>query len=146
MKGLLLRRRGRGAAGAAADALRRDPAEAAPAIELEAVTISDAEADGAQRSIVEGFDLSLAPGQIHCLAGRSGSGKTSVLRVATATQAPSSGAVRWAGADVAQLSPDELASHRRRRMGYVDQGGYGDPGADGPGQCADSCDAGGHYG
>lgn len=94
----------------------------APAIRLDAITVSYPSRGGEARTIVEDFDLAIPAGTIHCLAGRSGSGKTTVLRVAVATLTPDSGTVAWVGTDLAGLGPDELASARRRHMGYVDQG------------------------
>ncbi len=47
--------------------------------------------------IVADYDLTLDPGHMHCLAGRSGSGKTSILRVAAGLVRPTSGDVLWEG-------------------------------------------------
>lgn len=74
-------------------------------------------------TIVTGFNLDVARGSMHCLAGRSGSGKTSVLRVAVALTAPVRGKVYWNGQRVDRLDSRDLARARRSGTSYVDQGG-----------------------
>jgi ABC-type lipoprotein export system ATPase subunit len=96
--------------------------EAVPAIELANVTVTFSRRDDDPLTVVDNLGLKVAPGTIHCLAGRSGSGKTTVLRVAVATLRPNSGTIAWAGARVDDLSPDRLAAARRKHLGYVDQG------------------------
>jgi ABC-type lipoprotein export system ATPase subunit len=73
--------------------------------------------------IIDGFDLQLDPGVMHCMAGRSGSGKTSVLRVAAGLARPTSGSVTWGDQDLASLSDDAVTDLRRHHVGYLDQGG-----------------------
>ncbi|MCT1605824.1 hypothetical protein M3B43_00515 [Nesterenkonia massiliensis] len=46
------------------------------AISLEKISIRYTEADGNERIIVTDFSLEVPQGHVHCLAGRSGSGKT----------------------------------------------------------------------
>lgn len=52
-------------------------------------------AQGAQA--VQGIDLQLAPGALECLIGRSGCGKTTLLKLAAGLLAPHGGQVRWQG-------------------------------------------------
>lgn len=78
--------------------------------------------------IIHDYDLSLQPGTMHCLAGRSGSGKTSVLRVAAGLVPPSSGSVSWSGESLRSLSDDGITRRRRSHVGYLDQGGVLVPG------------------
>lgn len=93
-----------------------------PALELAGVDIVFQRPTDTPLTIVSGFDLRLRPGSMHCLAGRSGSGKTSLLRVIVGLVAPTSGTVSWAGTPLHELSPQQLPAARRRHMGYVDQG------------------------
>ncbi|TFY99232.1 ABC transporter ATP-binding protein [Ramlibacter henchirensis] len=47
--------------------------------------------------VVQGVDLSLATGEVHCLVGRSGCGKTSLLKLAAGLLAPTQGRVLLEG-------------------------------------------------
>jgi osmoprotectant transport system ATP-binding protein len=68
---------------------------------------------------VEDLDLSIEAGEIVVLLGRSGSGKTTTLRLVNAILLPSRGEVRVAGKATTAWNPVEL----RRRTGYVIQEG-----------------------
>lgn len=94
-----------------------------PALGLKDIRIVHTTGAGEDLVIAEDFTLDLFPGHMHCLAGRSGSGKTSILRVAAAMAAPSGGIVLWNGQSVELMSEPELARYRRRTVSYVDQGG-----------------------
>ncbi len=63
------------------------------------------------RVVLDKFDLQLAPGEIVCLLGESGSGKSTALRVAAGIQAVHGGTVRINGKVVSALhqtvSPDK---------------------------------------
>jgi ABC-type lipoprotein export system ATPase subunit len=74
-------------------------------------------------TVFENLNLSLAKGEFVAVAGRSGSGKTSLLLVAAGLLPPSAGEVRWAGRSVAGASEAELARLRSQLFGFVFQGG-----------------------
>ncbi len=63
--------------------------------------------------------LTAAPGEITCLLGRNGVGKTSTLRAVCGQVAPSAGRITWEGADITRLPPAERA---RRGIALVPQG------------------------
>lgn len=50
--------------------------------------------------LLQGIDLPLQAGQCHVLLGRSGCGKSSLLKVAAGLMSPSAGEVRWRGQPV----------------------------------------------
>lgn len=95
----------------------------APSLELVAIDIHYDRPGQEPLSIVEGYNLVLGAGRMHCLAGRSGSGKTSILRVAAGLVRPNSGEVSWAGESLTGLGDDAITRRRRETVGYLDQGG-----------------------
>lgn len=100
----------------------------APVVELTGVTIRYQGADGRPLDIVTDYNLTLIRGEMHCLAGRSGSGKTSILRVAAGLATPTTGEVRWNGESIASLGDAKVTALRRDFVGYLDQGGTLIPG------------------
>lgn len=66
-----------------------------------------------------GVTLGAVPGQITCLLGRNGVGKTSTLRAIMGQVRPSGGRIEWDGSDITSLSTVERA---RRGLALVPQG------------------------
>ncbi|WEG09012.1 ATP-binding cassette domain-containing protein [Microbacterium horticulturae] len=98
------------------------------AVALRSVTIQFERPGSEPLQIVDGYDLTLERGQMHCLAGRSGSGKTSILRVAAGLVPPAAGTVRWEGLEITGLADDVVTARRRTHIGYLDQRGSLVPG------------------
>ncbi len=71
------------------------------------------------RSILRGLTLSIEPGETLVLLGRSGSGKTTALRLINGMHLPTSGEVLVEGRITAEWDPVRL----RRGIGYVIQEG-----------------------
>jgi len=92
-------------------------------VELAAVTIRYERAGMPDLEIIADYDLALGAGSVHCLAGRSGSGKTSILRVAAGLVRPTAGDVLWNGTALSTLRDDAITDLRRTHVGYLDQGG-----------------------
>ena len=63
--------------------------------------------------------LTAAVGEVTCVMGRNGVGKTSLLRAIVGHQALRGGAILWEGRDITRLRPEERARHG---IGYVPQG------------------------
>jgi len=79
-------------------------------------------ANGNGVTALAGVSLSVAAGEFVAVMGRSGSGKSSLLSVLGAMNAPSSGTLTVDGIDVYGLSPERRADFRRRYLGFVFQG------------------------
>ncbi|HKP28124.1 MAG TPA: ATP-binding cassette domain-containing protein, partial [Gemmatimonadales bacterium] len=72
------------------------------------------------RTVLDGIDLEIPAGQVTAIIGRSGTGKSVLLKHIVGLLSPDAGRVVVDGADVASLDEDGLAS-LRRRFGYVFQ-------------------------
>jgi osmoprotectant transport system ATP-binding protein len=84
------------------------------AIEFQGVSVSYG-----HRPVLIDFSLAIAPGETVALLGRSGSGKTTALRLILRLIDPDSGSVAVNGRDVRAWDPVAL----KRRIGYVNQSG-----------------------
>jgi phospholipid/cholesterol/gamma-HCH transport system ATP-binding protein len=74
---------------------------------------------GAQH-VLNGVSLTVHPGETRAVLGRSGTGKSVLLRLIVGLQEPDSGSVRIFGQDIAGLSLDRLAPIRKK-MGFLFQ-------------------------
>ena len=70
---------------------------------------------------LKGVDLSLVQGELTLLMGPSGSGKTTLLSILGCILTPTSGIVRIGGVTTNGLKPEELASLRRKHIGFIFQ-------------------------
>ena len=64
-------------------------------------------------SAVADVSLSVAPGSTLGIVGESGCGKTTVGRLIVGLEKPTSGTIRFAGADLADLTGEQAAGYRR---------------------------------
>jgi putative ABC transport system ATP-binding protein len=67
------------------------------------------------------LDLDVAVGDFVALMGPSGSGKSTLLNLIAGIDKPSSGEIRVAGVDIAQLTESELAGWRAEHVGFIFQ-------------------------
>jgi ABC-type bacteriocin/lantibiotic exporter with double-glycine peptidase domain len=82
--------------------------------------VSLAYGDAPNRPVLDGVSFQLEPGMSLGLVGRSGSGKSSLLRCLAGLIMPTSGRILYDGVDLRELRWSEL----RRRIGYVLQEPY----------------------
>src|ERR1041385_1335211 len=77
--------------------------------------------NGQKLEALHEVSLTLEPGTITAVVGRSGCGKTTLLNLAGAMDFPTSGEVLIDGRATASLSDSELTVLRRKRVGFVFQ-------------------------
>ncbi|MDO5634634.1 MAG: ATP-binding cassette domain-containing protein [Micrococcus sp.] len=82
----------------------------------------DLRPEGSSRTLATDINLNVGAGELVCLKGRSGTGKTTLLRVAAGLLPPAAGAVLWSGQDISAWSLNTLQEHRALHVGWVDQG------------------------
>jgi ABC-type bacteriocin/lantibiotic exporter with double-glycine peptidase domain len=82
-----------------------------------AVSVQDVEFgyDRDRTPLFRGLSFDVAPGEFIALVGRSGSGKSSIVRLLLGFEEPWSGTVAYDGADLARLDPSSV----RRQIGAV---------------------------
>lgn len=102
-----------------------DDGAAAAGLQLRNVTLEVGDGAGKVRAM-DDVSLDVAAGELVAVVGPSGAGKSSLLAVAGALAAPTSGDVRVLGEDLSALrnrGQGALAKFRRQRLGFVFQAG-----------------------
>jgi putative ABC transport system ATP-binding protein len=69
----------------------------------------------------DGVNLTVGRGEFVALLGASGSGKSTLLNLIAGLDRPTSGAIYVLGRDLAKMSSEELARHRRATVGMIFQ-------------------------
>lgn len=70
---------------------------------------------------LQNVDLTIPDGQFVSIIGRSGSGKSTFLRIASGLETPTAGQVFYDDICISNLSSVELSQHRSRKVGFVFQ-------------------------
>lgn len=76
---------------------------------------------GAVIPVMEGAELSVAPGECVALVGASGAGKSTLMRMIYGNYLAQAGRIVVGGVDVADAEPREILELRREVLGYVSQ-------------------------
>jgi phospholipid/cholesterol/gamma-HCH transport system ATP-binding protein len=85
-----------------------------------AVAIEDVHKSFGSQKVLNGISLSVSRGETLAVLGRSGTGKSVLLRLVIGLEEPNSGAVRIHGQDIAGLTLDQLGEIRKK-MGFLFQ-------------------------
>ena len=70
---------------------------------------------------LDGVDLKIYPGEFVMIVGSSGSGKSTLMHILGLLDKPTGGVFTLGAEDVSNLSDDEYAAMRNRRIGFVFQ-------------------------
>lgn len=71
--------------------------------------------------VLRGLNMTLEPGEMVSLVGKSGVGKSTLLHILGTLDTPSAGSVHFGGVDVSSLSGEELAAFRNQNIGFIFQ-------------------------
>ncbi|MCU1289340.1 MAG: lolD 2 [Acidobacteria bacterium] len=72
-------------------------------------------------TILDDVSFTIPDGQFVAVTGASGSGKSTLLGLIAGLDAPSSGSITVDGADVTEMSEDDLAGLRSEKIGFIFQ-------------------------
>ncbi len=84
------------------------------------VVVEDVRKSFGRHTVLNGISLSVARGETLAVLGRSGTGKSVLLRLIIGLEKPDSGSVRIHGEDIAGLALDQLGEIRKK-MGFLFQ-------------------------
>jgi putative ABC transport system ATP-binding protein len=91
-----------------------------PVIELVQVKKTYTMAEETVRALA-GVSVTIQPGEYVAVVGPSGSGKSTLMNLIGCLDRPSEGRYRLSGTDVSDMSENQLADVRNRRIGFVFQ-------------------------
>src|ERR1700745_1143725 len=95
--------------------------EARPVIELENIHKTYTMGD-VQVHALRGVSLTIREGEVVAIMGASGSGKSTTMNIIGCLDRPTRGTYILDGQDVSEMSKDERADVRRKKLGFVFQG------------------------
>ena len=71
--------------------------------------------------VLRGIDLKVEAGDMLCIQGASGAGKSSLLQILGSLDRPTDGDLRFFGQNLLTMNEEELASFRLKNLGFVFQ-------------------------
>ena len=77
------------------------------------------QAEGIEVQALQGLDLVVERGELTALVGASGSGKSTLVNILAGHDAPTAGAVRVDGHDLAAMSSRQRLTYRRHTVGFI---------------------------
>jgi len=86
--------------------------------------ISNEKGECQEIPVLKGIDIEVEKGDFVGIMGKSGCGKTTLIKVLGLIDAPTGGTVYFNGQDTKELWENELADIRRRELGFVFQDFY----------------------
>ncbi len=92
-----------------------------PVLEARGVEKSYRGGDGSSLTILDGLDLEVAAGEFVAITGASGAGKSTLLHLLGLLDQATRGVVRMDGREAADLTVEDRAYARSRRIGFVFQ-------------------------
>ena len=90
------------------------PSSSVPEVRFDAVSFTY---PGSERPVLDGFDLTLRPGESVAIVGENGAGKTTLLKLLAGFYTPTGGRILVDGVDLATLDPQAW----RRRLAVIFQ-------------------------
>ncbi|MDX1489913.1 MAG: MacB family efflux pump subunit [Pseudohongiellaceae bacterium] len=94
---------------------------AIPIIELRDIKRKFVTGGGVEVNALRGISLKIHMGEFVAIMGQSGSGKSTMMNILGCLDKPSSGTYLFAGRDIKNFAPDDLAWLRREAFGFVFQ-------------------------
>ena len=91
-------------------------------VELQDIYKTYRDSHGQPVHALQGVDLQVNAAEFVAISGSSGCGKSTLLNVIGCLDRPTKGAYILDGQDVSQLSKDERADIRNRKLGFIFQG------------------------
>lgn len=98
-----------------------DNADNIPIIELRNITRTFVTSGGVEVRALRGVDLKIQIGEFVAIVGQSGSGKSTMMNILGCLDKATSGTYLFAGRDIRNFEPDDLAWLRREGFGFVFQ-------------------------
>lgn len=71
--------------------------------------------------VLKGINLDIEKGELLCIVGASGAGKSTFLHILGTLDRPTNGTVEFEGEDLFQLTDQQLSDFRNRKVGFVFQ-------------------------